>query len=160
MGSKGRTARMGRNEEIADSRGDADEPLQASWRSKALHCLLSPAQRQMRILCPVIRAFVRAVLNRRHDLASRGCVGAELVGDHPTGQAALLLRQPICCPCCLFSLLSSSTPLSFRKVLSIERMEVADHLVQAGGIQMGVDLSGLDASMPQQLLQHAQVRAA
>ena len=44
--------------------------------------------------------------------------------------------------------------------LLIEGVEVADHLVEAGGIEMGVDLGGLDAGMPQQLLQHPQVGAA
>ena len=39
-------------------------------------------------------------------------------------------------------------------------MEVANHLVKAGGIEMGVDLGGLDAGMAEQLLQHAQVGAA
>jgi hypothetical protein len=36
---------------------------------------------------------------------------------------------------------------------------MADHLVEAGGIQMGVDLGGLNASMTEQFLQHAQVGA-
>jgi hypothetical protein len=31
-------------------------------------------------------------------------------------------------------------------------MEVADHLVEAGGVQVGVDLGGLDAGMSQKLL--------
>jgi hypothetical protein len=37
----------------------------------------------------------------------------------------------------------------------IERVEVADHVVEAGGIKMGVDLGGLDAGMAEQFLQHA-----
>ncbi len=37
--------------------------------------------------------------------------------------------------------------------LLVERMEVTDHLVEAGGVEMGVDLGGLDASMAKQLLQ-------
>jgi hypothetical protein len=38
-------------------------------------------------------------------------------------------------------------------------VEVADHLVQAGGVEIGVDLDGLDAGMAEQLLQHPQVGA-
>jgi hypothetical protein len=45
-------------------------------------------------------------------------------------------------------------------VLIIERVKVANHLVEAGRVEMGVDLSGLDAGMAEQLLQHTQVRAA
>jgi hypothetical protein len=44
-------------------------------------------------------------------------------------------------------------------LLVIERVKVANHLVEAGGIQMGIDLGGLDASMAEQLLQHPQVGA-
>jgi hypothetical protein len=39
-------------------------------------------------------------------------------------------------------------------------MEIADHLVEAGGIEMGVDLGGFDAGTSEELLQHAQVGAA
>ena len=42
----------------------------------------------------------------------------------------------------------------------IERMQVAHHLVEAGGVQVGVDLGRLDASMSKELLQHAQVGSA
>jgi hypothetical protein len=31
-------------------------------------------------------------------------------------------------------------------------VEVADHLVEAGGVEVGVDLSGLDAGMAEQFL--------
>ena len=47
----------------------------------------------MRILGPVVQPLVRAVLDVRHDLTLGGRVGAELVGDHPTGWAALLLQE-------------------------------------------------------------------
>jgi CRP-like cAMP-binding protein len=46
------------NEEIADGREDADEPLQPSGRSKTLHHPLSPAKRQMRILCAIVEPLV------------------------------------------------------------------------------------------------------
>jgi hypothetical protein len=51
-------------------------------------------------------------------------------------------------------------PYSFRHGRSIERMEIADHLLETGDIQMGVDLGSLDPRMPKQLLQDPQVGAA
>ncbi len=42
----------------------------------------------------------------------------------------------------------------------IQRMQVAHHLVEAGGVQVGVDLGRLDAGMAEQFLQHAQVGSA
>ena len=68
MGGKGRATRTGRDEEIADDGEDGDEPLQACWRSKALHRPLTSSQRQVRVLGPVIEALVRAMLDRGHDL--------------------------------------------------------------------------------------------
>ena len=50
--------------------------------------------------------------------------------------------------------------LLVRNLLRVQRVEVADHLVQAGGVEMGVDLGGLDAGMAQQLLQDTQVGSA
>jgi hypothetical protein len=51
-------------------------------------------------------------------------------------------------------------PYSFRHGRSIEWMKIANHLLETGGIQMGVDLGGLDPRMPKQLLQDPQVGAA
>ncbi len=45
-------------------------------------------------------------------------------------------------------------------LLLIERMEVADHLVEAGGVKMRIDLGGLNTGMAEQLLQHAQIGTA
>ena len=84
------TMGTGRDEQVADAREDGDEPLQASRGSKALHRPLSPSQGQMRILGPVVEALVRAMLDRRHDLAAGGGIGAELVGDHAPGRTTLL----------------------------------------------------------------------
>ena len=47
----------------------------------------------MRILRPIVKPLVRAVFNVRHDLTPGGRVGAELVGDHPPGWAALFPQQ-------------------------------------------------------------------
>ena len=47
----------------------------------------------MRVLRSVIQPFMRAVFDFRHDLAPGGCIGAELVGDHAPGRAALFLQE-------------------------------------------------------------------
>ena len=95
MGGRGGAAGAGWNEKIADGREDIHEPLQVPGRSKALHHPLSSPERQMRILCPVVEPFVRAVLDVWHDLAPSGRVGAKLIGDHSSWRAALLLQQPL-----------------------------------------------------------------
>ena len=101
MGGKGGATGRGRDEEIADGGEDGDEPLQASRRSKALHRPFASSQRQVRVLGPVIEALVRAMLDRGHDLAPGGGIGAELVGNHAPGRTALLLektrQQALCC---------------------------------------------------------------
>jgi len=86
---------MGRDEEIADGGEDGNEPLQASRRSKALHRPLASSQRQVRVLGPVVEALVRAMLDCGHDLAPGGGIGAELVGNHAPGRAALLLEKVV-----------------------------------------------------------------
>src|SRR5688572_28250671 len=47
----------------------------------------------MRVLRPVIETLMRTMLNRRHDLAPGGSIGAQLVRDHPPRGTALLLQQ-------------------------------------------------------------------
>jgi hypothetical protein len=94
VGSAGRAAGAGWNEKVADGREHDDEPLQPSGRSKALPRPFASAKRQMRILRPIIKPLVRAVFDFWHDLTVGGSVGAELVGDHSPGWAALLPQQP------------------------------------------------------------------
>ena len=93
VGRTGGAVRAGWNEEITDGREDTDEPLQVPGRSKALHHELSSPERQMRILCPIVEPFVRAVFDVWHNLALGGCVGAALIGDHPSWRAALLPQE-------------------------------------------------------------------
>ena len=50
------------------------------------------------------------------------------------------------------TVITSTLRLSVESGLSVHRVEIAHHLVKAGGIEMGVDLGGLDAGMTQQLL--------
>jgi len=94
MGGRGGAAGARWDEVIADGREHADEPLQVPGRSKALHRPLSSAERQMRIFRSVVKPLVRAVFDVWHDLASGSRVGAELVGDHAPGRAALLAQEP------------------------------------------------------------------
>ena len=67
----GNSGAMGtrRHAEIADGGVYGDEPLQASWGSKALFRPLLSSQRQVRILGPIVEALVRAMLDRWHDPA-------------------------------------------------------------------------------------------
>src|SRR6516164_6211466 len=102
MGGKGGAAGSGWDEMIADGGKDGDEPLQASWRSKALHRPLASSQQQVRVLGPVVEALVRAMLDRWQDLASGGRIGAELVGNHAPGRTTLLREKTLQqAPCCL-----------------------------------------------------------
>ena len=75
MCGEGGATGTGRDEQVADGGEYGDEPLQGSLGSKALHRPLSPSQGQMRILGPVVEALVRAMLDRRHDLAAGGGIG-------------------------------------------------------------------------------------
>jgi hypothetical protein len=93
MCEEGGATGTGRNEQIADGGEDGDELLQASRGSKPLHRPLSPSQGQMRILAPVVEALVGAMLDRRHDLAAGGGIGAELVGNDAPGRTTLLLEM-------------------------------------------------------------------
>lgn len=47
----------------------------------------------MGILRSIIEIFVRAMLNRRRDLALGGSIGSELVGDHLRWRATLPLHE-------------------------------------------------------------------
>jgi hypothetical protein len=49
----------------------------------------------MRVLGAVIQPYMRAMLNRRHDLAPGGSIGAEVIRDHPSRWAALPLQQTL-----------------------------------------------------------------
>ncbi len=94
MVGEGRPVRVGRHEQVPDSRKDRGEPLQASCRSEALHHSLPLSQRHMRVLGPVVQAFVGSVLDPRHDLAPGSPVGGQLIGDDALGHHTLLLHQP------------------------------------------------------------------
>jgi hypothetical protein len=94
MGGRGGAAGARWNESIADGREDTDEPLQVPGHSKALHRPLASPEWQMRIYRPIVEPLMRAVLDFRHNLTLGGRVGAELIGDHSPGWAALLAQEP------------------------------------------------------------------
>jgi len=54
----------------------------------------------------------------------------------------------------------ASCSVSGDAFLLIQWVEVADHLVEAGGVKMRIDLGGLNTGMAEQLLQHAQIGTA
>ena len=66
VGRTGRAAGAGWNEKVADGREHVDEPLQPSGRSKALPRPFSPAEREMRILPPIVEPLVLTVFDSRH----------------------------------------------------------------------------------------------
>jgi hypothetical protein len=67
--------------------------LQAADRSKALAHSLAFSKRNVRILCSIVQAFVRTMLDVWNDLTPCCAIGAQLVGDHPLRHHALLLHQ-------------------------------------------------------------------
>lgn len=80
-------------EQIGNRAVDGDEALTLTCRLKPDHAALSSSRSQMRILCPVVQAFVRTMLDTGHDLPSGCIVGSELVCDHDTRRDALALQQ-------------------------------------------------------------------
>jgi hypothetical protein len=75
MGGKSGAVGARWDEEVPDGGEHRGEPRQASWRSEALHRPLSSAQGQMRILCSVVKRFVRPVFDGWHDLTPSSGVG-------------------------------------------------------------------------------------
>jgi hypothetical protein len=93
MGGKGGATGAGRDEEIAYGGEDRDEPLQASQGAEPLHRPLTSSQRQVLILGSVVEAPVRAMCERWHDLAPGSGIRSQLVGNHASGRATLLLEK-------------------------------------------------------------------
>lgn len=70
MGGQGGSTEVGRDEQVADGGEDHDKPLKASRGAKALHRVLASSKGEVRVLRPIVEAVVRAMLDRRHELAS------------------------------------------------------------------------------------------
>src|SRR5271165_942165 len=79
--------------EVGDRIVDGDEPLKVSGGFETLHDPLSPPRWQMRILGPVVEAFVLAMLEGHSHPRAGGGIGTELVGDHHPWRAGLLSDQ-------------------------------------------------------------------
>jgi hypothetical protein len=80
-------------ENVGDLIMDGKKPLHLPWRLEPLHDALSSPGRLMRILRPVVKAFVLPMLDTGHDLPLSGGVAAQLVGDQHPRRSRLLLQQ-------------------------------------------------------------------
>jgi hypothetical protein len=80
-------------ENVGDLIMDGKKPLHLPRRLEPLHDSLSSSRRLVRILRPIVEAFMLAVLDAGHDLALGGTVAAQLVGDQHTRRSSLLLQQ-------------------------------------------------------------------
>ena len=78
-------------EEVCDRAMDGHEAL-ALPLPPSTHASFSLSSSQMRILRPVIQAFMRAMVDTAHDFSSGCIVGFELVGDYDTWRGALALK--------------------------------------------------------------------
>jgi hypothetical protein len=85
---------VGWDKEIADRGEGGNELLKPKPRSEALHHALALANRNVRILGPIVQPFMRAVLDIGHD-GFAGCgIGSKLVGDNALGRVALFSPKP------------------------------------------------------------------
>ena len=64
------------SENVGDLIMDGKKSLHLPWRLEALHDPLSSSRRLVRILCPIVEAFMLAVLDAGHDLPLGGSVAA------------------------------------------------------------------------------------
>jgi hypothetical protein len=80
-------------ENVGDLIVGGKKPLHLPRRLVALHDPLASSGRLMRILCPVVEAFVLPVLNAAHNLPLGGAIAAQLVSDQHTGRSQLFLEQ-------------------------------------------------------------------
>ena len=80
-------------EEIGDLIVDGQEPLRLRSRLETLHDPFSSPCRPMRILGPVVQAFVLAMLNLKAHLRPRRAVGFKLVGDHDPRRSARAFQK-------------------------------------------------------------------
>src|SRR4051794_2535075 len=78
---------------VVDPIMGGEKALGRAGRFEPLHLPLASAGRLVRILRPVVQAFVPPMLDRRHHLRLRGAVAGELVRDHDTRGPALLFQQ-------------------------------------------------------------------
>ena len=89
----GRNVAAAEMEEIVDLVVGEEEALCLAGQLEPLHLPFSSARGLMRVLRPVVEAFVLSVLDTGHDLALRGGVAGELISDHDARRPALPLQQ-------------------------------------------------------------------
>ena len=82
-----------KKKEIGNLAVSWDETLTLARGSESHHTSLASSHGEMRILGPIIEAFVRAVLNARHQLRFGGRIGTQLVRYHHPRCAALAREQ-------------------------------------------------------------------
>ncbi len=80
-------------EDVGDLIMGGKKPLHLPRRLEPLHDPLSSPGWLVRILRPVVEAFVLPVLDAGHDLTLGRSVAAELVGDQHAGRSPLLLQE-------------------------------------------------------------------
>jgi hypothetical protein len=79
--------------EVGDPIVDGDEPLEVSGGSEPRHDPLLPPRRKVRILCPVVKGLVLAMLEIHAHPGSGSAAGTELVGDHHARCVGLLADE-------------------------------------------------------------------
>jgi hypothetical protein len=80
-------------ENVGDLIMDGKKSLHLPWRLEAFHNPLSSSRRLVRVLCPIVEAFMLAVLDAGHDLPLGGSVAAQFVGDQHTRRPQLPFQK-------------------------------------------------------------------
>ena len=73
-------------EEVRDLIVNRQEPLRLPSRFETLHDAFASPGRLMRILSPIVQAFMLAMIDVKAHLRPRSAVGSELVRDHDAGR--------------------------------------------------------------------------
>ena len=77
---------IGDVEEVRDLIVNRQEPLRLPSRFETLHDAFASPGRLMRILSPIVQAFMLAMIDVKAHLRPRSAVGSELVRDHDAGR--------------------------------------------------------------------------
>jgi hypothetical protein len=76
-------------ENVLDLIMDEKKSLHLPWRLEAFHDPLSSSRGLVRILGPIVEAFMLAVIDAGHDLPLGGSLAAQFVGDQHTRRPQL-----------------------------------------------------------------------
>ena len=80
-------------EGVVDGGMDAEKPLCGAGRFKPLHFPLPPSHNLVRVLGAIVRAQPLLMTTGQTELAERGGIGGQLVGNRALRRKALLLEQ-------------------------------------------------------------------